>query len=412
MGRASELSRRAFLGRSARSIMLGSALPLILPSRVFGANERVGIGYIGVGRRARQLMELPKGMQIVAISDVNQNRLDEFKEKGWKAYLDYRKMLESRDVDAVIVATPDHWHALNCIHACEAGKDVYCEKPMSLTVREGRAMVEAVRKNKRVFQTGSQQRSTEPCRFGCELVRNGRVGKVHTAHGNNYPSPWECTLPEQPVPKGLDWDMWLGQTPLRPYHEELYLPRVRGTEAGWISFRPYSGGEMTGWGAHGLDIIQWALGMDETGPVEVWPEGEGLKCPVSFRYSGGVVLKLDDKGPAGGGLFVGDKGEIAIDRGKYAAKPAELAKGPLKGSDVHLYKSMDHMRNWLDCIRSREKPVADVEIGHRTATVCHLGNIARWTGRKLRWDPEKETFVGDEDANGYLQRRMRAPWTL
>ena len=412
MGRASELSRRAFLGRSARSIMLGSALPLILPSRVFGANERVGIGYIGVGRRARQLMELPKGMQIVAISDVNQNRLDEFKEKGWKAYLDYRKMLESRDVDAVIVATPDHWHALNCIHACEAGKDVYCEKPMSLTVREGRAMVEAVRKNKRVFQTGSQQRSMEPCRFGCELVRNGRVGKVHTVHGNNYPSPWECTLPEQPVPKGLDWDMWLGQTPVRPYHEERYLPRVRGTEAGWISFRPCSGGEMTGWGAHGLDIIQWALGMDETGPVEVWPEGEGLKCPVSFRYSGGVVLKLDDKGPAGGGLFVGDKGEIAIDRGKYAAKPAELAKGPLKGSDVHLYKSMDHMRNWLDCIRSREKPVADVEIGHRTATVCHLGNIARWTGRKLRWDPEKETFVGDEDANGYLQRRMRAPWTL
>ena len=161
-----------------------------------------------------------------------------------------------------------------------------------------------------------------------------------------------------------------------------------------------------------MDIIQWALGMDETGPVEVWPEGEGLKCPVSFRYSGGVLLKLDDKGPAGGGLFVGDKGEITIDRGKYAAKPADLAKEPLKDSDVHLYKSMDHMQNWLDCIRSREKPVADVEIGHRTTTVCHLGNIARWTGRKLRWDPEKEAFVGDEEANSYLQRPMRAPWTL
>ena len=412
MGRPSTLSRRAFLGCSARSIMLGGTLPLVLPARVFGANERVGIGYIGVGRRVRELMNLTKGMQIVAISDLNQNRLDEFKDKGWKAYSDYRKMLESREVDAVIVATPDHWHALNCIHACEAGKDVYCEKPMSLTVREGRAMVEAVRRNKRVFQTGSQQRSMEACRIGCELVRNGRIGKVHTVHGNNYPSPWECTLPEQPVPKGLDWDMWLGQTPVRPYHEELYLPRVRGTEAGWISFRPYSGGEMTGWGAHGLDIIQWALGMDETGPVEVWPEGEGLKCPVSFRYADGVVLKLDDKGPAGGALFVGDKGEITVDRGKYAAKPVELAKEPLKGSDVHLYKSMDHMQNWLDCIRSREKPVADVEIGHRTTTVCHLGNIARWTGRKLTWDPEKEAFAGDEDANSYLRRPMRAPWTL
>ena len=412
MSKTKGLSRRAFLGRSARSIALGAALPLIVPSRVFGANERVGIGYIGAGRRARQLMDLPKGMQIVAISDLNQNRLDEFKEKGWKPYLDYRQMLESRDVDAVIVATPDHWHALNSIHACEAGKDVYCEKPMSLTVREGRAMVEAVRKNKRVFQTGSQQRSMEQCRLGCELVRNGRLGKVHTVHGNNYPSPWECTLPEQPVPKGLNWDMWLGQTPVRPYHEELYLPRVRGTEAGWISFRPYSGGEMTGWGTHGLDIIQWALGMDEAGPVEVWPEGEGLKCPVSFRYPADIVVKLDNKGPAGGGLFAGDAGEITIDRGKCVAKPAELTKEPLKDSDAHLYKSTDHMQNWLDCIRSWEKPVADVEIGHGSATVCHLGNIARWTGRKLQWNPEKETFVGDEEANSYLQRPMRAPWTL
>jgi len=412
-------SRRTFLVKGARLAASASALPYLIPSGVLaapgrpGANDRINIGYIGVGRRAREIMNLPKDAQIVAISDVNQRRLDELaKGRSWKTHKDYRKLLESKEVDAVIVTTPDHWHALNSIHACQAGKDVYCEKPMTLTVREGRAMVEAVRKHKRVFQTGSQQRSMEQCRFGCELVRNGRIGKIQVVHANNYPSPWEPNLPEQPVPEGLDWDMWLGQTPLHPYHEEIYLPRVRGTEAGWISFRAWSGGEMTGWGAHGLDIIQWALGMDESGPVEVWPEGQGLKCPVTFKYANGIMVKLDDKGPHGGGLFIGEKGKILIDRGKCVCDPVELGKEPLSGSDVHLYKSLHHMQNWLDCIRSRKMPVADVEIGHRTATMCHLGNIARWTGRKLRWDPAQETFVGDEEANTFLERPMRAPWKL
>jgi len=412
-------SRRTFLVKGARLAASASALPYLIPSGVLaapgrpGANDRINIGYIGVGRRAREIMNLPKDAQIVAISDVNQRRLDELaKGRSWKTHKDYRKLLESKEVDAVIVTTPDHWHALNSIHACQAGKDVYCEKPMTLTVREGRAMVEAVRKHKRVFQTGSQQRSMEQCRFGCELVRNGRIGKIQVVHANNYPSPWEPNLPEQPVPEGLDWDMWLGQTPLHPYHEEIYLPRVRGTEAGWISFRAWSGGEMTGWGAHGLAIIQWALGMDESGPVEVWPEGQGLKCPVTFKYANGIMVKLDDKGPHGGGLFIGEKGKILIDRGKCVCDPVELGKEPLSGSDVHLYKSLHHMQNWLDCIRSRKMPVADVEIGHRTATMCHLGNIARWTGRKLRWDPAQETFVGDEEANTFLERPMRAPWKL
>jgi len=378
-----------------------------------GANDRIGIGYIGVGRRAREIMTLPPGAEIVAISDVYKKRLDEIGAgRTWKSFQDYRKLLELKEVDAVIITTPDHWHALNAVHACQAGKDVYCEKPLSLTVREGRAMVQAARRYQRIFQTGSQQRSMEACRFGCELIRSGRIGKVHTVHADNYPSPWEPNLPPQPVPEGLDWDMWLGQTPVRPYHEEIYLPRVRGTEAGWISFRAYSGGEMTGWGSHGLDIIQWALGMDDSGPVEVWPEGEGLKCPVSFRYADGAVVHLDGKGPHGGGLFIGSKGQIFIDRGLYRAEPEEIAKAPLGPSDVHLYKSTNHMQNWLDCIRSRKAPVADVEIGHRSATVCHLGNIARWTGRRLRWDPAKETFIGDDQANALLQRPMRSPWSL
>ncbi|MDQ1257544.1 MAG: hypothetical protein QG656_2150, partial [Candidatus Hydrogenedentes bacterium] len=374
---------------------------------------------IGVGRRAQQLMGLPKGMQIVAISDVNAVRLKELTEqRDWKTYTDYREMLESKDIDAVVIATPDHWHALNSIHACQAGKDVYVEKPMTLTVAEGRAMVDAARKHGRIVQVGSQQRSMPECRLGCELVRNGRIGAIKLVHGANFPSPWDCDLPEQPVPEGLNWDVWCGQTEPRPYHIDLYLPRAdgrmdaQGRPLGWISFRPYSGGEMTGWGAHGLDIIQWALGYDESGPVEVWPEGEGLTCPVSFRYDNGVVVTLDGKGSGGGGLFEGEKGEIWIARAECKTTPKEIADVPLTDADVRLYKSDNHLQNWLDCIRSREKSSADVEIGHRTTTMCHLGNIARWTGRKLQWDPKTERFVNDADADTYLSRPMRAPYRI
>lgn len=412
-------TRREFLRRSIGAAAITAAAPLLLPGRLWaadgrrGPNDRINVGYIAVGRRARQLMDLPPDMQIVAISDVNRQRLDELAEgKDWRKYQNYREMLAEPDIDAVIIATPDHWHALNAVHACEAGKDVYVEKPMTLTIWEGRKMVEAARKHERIVQVGSQQRSMKECRIGCELVRNGRIGKVHTVHGANYPSPWECDLPEQPVPEYLDWDMWCGQTEPRPYHLELYLPRVRGTEAGWISFRPYSGGEMTGWGAHGLDIIQWALGKDDTGPVEVWPEGEGLKCPVSFRYADGTTVLLDGKGPEGGGVFEGDDGRITVDRGKYKTLPTDLDKKPAQDTDIRLYESNDHLGNWAECIRSRKMPIADVEIGHRSTTMCHLGNIARWTGRKLRWDPEKESFIDDEDANTYLRRPMRAPYAL
>jgi len=413
------LTRRGFLDLGIKAGLAGAVAPLILPAPARaaagrpGANDRINVAYIGMGRRARQLMDLPADMQIVAVSDVNRQRMDEVADKrGWRKYQDYRELLAQEDIDAVIISTPDHWHALNTVHACEAGKDVYVEKPLSLTVREGRLMAEAARTHERIVQTGSQQRSMKECRVGCELIRNGRIGEVHTIHGANFPSPWECGLPEQPVPDYLDWDMWCGQTEPRPYHSELYLPRVRGNEAGWISFRPYSGGEMTGWGAHGLDIIQWAMGMDESGPVEVWPEGEGLKCPVSFRYSGGAVVMLDDKGPGGGALFEGESGQILVDRGKYETTPKGLDEASLKDAGVRLYQSDDHMANWAQCIRSRERPVADVETGHRSATMCHLGNIARWTGRKLRWDPEKESFVDDADANAYLERPMRAPYAF
>jgi predicted dehydrogenase len=429
------VTRRRFLKRSFLAGSAVAAAPYLVPSAALasadrpGANDRIGVGYVGVGRRARQLMSLPPEGQIVAAADVYLKRAEEIAQKyNGKPFQDYRKMLESKDVDAVVLATPDHWRALTCIHACQAGKDIYAEKPMTLTIHEGRLMVQAVRKYKRVFQTGSQQRSDHVNRLGCELVRNGRIGKVHTVIGSNYPSPWEGKLPGQPVPEGLDWDMWCGPTEPVPYHTDLYTPRAN---PGWISFRPYSGGEVTGWGAHGLDQVQWALGMDETGPVEIWTEGDAFNPPVYtkpesrtrgdkvckspgvfYRYASGTVLRLGDEGPGGGAVFLGEKGTITIDRSKLKSDPVEIAQEPIRDSDVRLYKSDNHMQNWFDCMKSREKPVADVEIGHRSTTVCHLANIARWLGRRAVWDPAKEIFPGDDEANAYLDRPRRKPYEL
>jgi predicted dehydrogenase len=393
------------------------------------ANERIGIGGIGIGRRGLQLFdELPTLGRIVAIADVNLPRAEKTAEPyKAAAYQDYRKLLERKDVDAIITATPDHWRAIVCIHACQAGKDIYAEKPMTLTIHEGRKIVEAVQKYKRVFQTGSQQRSMAANRLGCELVRNGRIGKVHTVIAANYPSPWECNFPGQPVPPGLDWDMWCGPTEPVPYHIDIYTPRAR---PGWISFRPYSGGEMTGWGAHGLDQIQWALGTDDTGPVEIWTEGPRFNPPtytepesrargekicsqpkVFFKYANGIVVKFDN-GPPGGAIFIGEKGRITIDRGKFVAEPKELGDPPYDDFTVHLPVSNHHLLNWLECIKTREKPVAHEEVGHRSTTLCHLGNIARWVGRPLKWDPVKERFVGDDEANQFLDRPRRKPYLL
>ncbi|MFP4058573.1 MAG: Gfo/Idh/MocA family protein [Candidatus Brocadiia bacterium] len=424
MSKRQRVSRRRFLGAAAA----GLAAPTFIPPRAFGANERIGLGGIGPGRRGRGLLGMP-GCTLVAVADVHLPRAEAVAKRAkCKAYQDYRKLLEQKDVDAVMVATPDHWHALCSIHACQAGKDVYVEKPMTLTILEGRRMVEAARKYRRIVQVGSQQRSMGANRLGCELIRNGRIGAIKKIIAHNYPSPWEGDLPAQPVPDGLDWDMWCGPTKPVPFHQDLYKPRAR---PGWISFRPYSGGEMTGWGSHGLDQVQWALGMDESGPVEVWTEGPEFDPPtytepesrsrgnrmcskptVFFRYPGDIVMELGN-GPAGGARFVGEKGTITINRGRCASDPPELAKEPLEDPDVRLTVSNNHKGNWVACIKSREKPVADVETGHRSATVCHLGNIARWlSGRKLAWDPEKEQFPDDDEANALIDRDRRKPWVL
>jgi predicted dehydrogenase len=409
------------LRRSAALAAAAVAAPAIVPSGALattdrpGANDRVVIGFIGTGGRARQLMDhVPASGRIVAISDCYLQRMAEtLQQKGtdWKTYQDHRRMIDREKLDAVVVATPDHARVLPCIHACQAGLDVYAEKPLTVTIAEGRVLVDAVRKYERVFQVGSQQRTMEMNRFACEFVRNGGVGKLRVVLGMNYPGPRCYTgLPEEPIPEGLDWDRWQAQAPWRPYNRQLHF--------GWMGWRAYSGGEMTNWGAHGLDQIQWALGMSESGPVEIWPVTEGPNGKVSVKYANGVVVRLElDQGPMGGAIFAGDQAKIEINRNKFTTNPPDLVKDPPQPATAEIWEgpgwiARPHIQNWLDCIKTREKPNADVEIGHRSISVCHLANLARQIGRKLRWDPKTETFPGDEEANCYLDRPKRKGYEL
>ena len=425
-------TRRTFLRRSATASAVIAA-PMFIPSHVLGkpgrpgANDRIGLGFIGVGRQGGGFVGAG-GHPVIAIADVNLP-LAQKRAAPHKAvvYQDYRKLLERKDIDAIFTATTDHWRALVCIHAAQAGKDIYAEKPMTLTILEGRRMVEAVRKYGRVFQTGSQQRSMKQNIVGCAMVRAGRIGKVKRVVAQNYPSPWPCHLPAQPVPEGLDWDMWCGPVAPVPYNLDIQRPRAR---PGWISFQEFSGGEMTGWGSHGFDQIQWALGMDDSGPVKLWTEGEPLKAPilkqphgrgdgegktrspkVFMEYAGGAVMELG-KGPAGGGLFYGEKGMIGIDRGKLWSDPKELTAEPLAEDQLPELPGGSHTGNFFECIKTRKRPIADVEVGHRSGTICHLANIARVLGRELKWDPKAERFIGDDDANKMIDRPRRKGYEL
>ncbi len=425
------VSRRDLLKGAAAA----AAVPALIPRTALaapdqpGANDRIGVGYIGVGRRAGGLYGLPKEGQIVAAADVDKGRAEAIAKRfNAEPFTHYRKLLDMKGVDAVVIATPDHWRAIQCIHACQAGKHIYAEKALTLTIREGRAVSDAVKKYDIVFQTGSQQRSMAPNRRACEMIRNGMLGKIEKVIGANYPSPWLMNLPGQPVPEGLDWDQWCGPAPLVPYNIDLFAPR---RNPGWLSVWPFSGGEMTGWGAHGLDQIQWALGYDDGGPVEVWcedgkyempvfdepiPTGKGNamfrnKWKVHYMYPNGVEVVLDN-GSQAGGIFIGDKGKLEIRRNSFSVNPKELADAPLPEDAVRLVESNSHMGNWFDCMKSGALPVAHAEAGHRSTTVCHLANIARWVGRRLKWDPVKEEFPGDAEANAYLDVERRKGYEL
>lgn len=428
---ATRESRRTFLKTSATALAAGAlGAPTIISRRALAApgetapSDRITVGAIGVGGRASLLLEqLPESAQIVALCDCNLPRAEAFKAKAggdWPVYQDYRELLDRKDIDAVIVGTGEFQRVLPCIHACEAGKDVYAEKPLTLYLSEGRALVDAVRRNNRILQVGTQQRSMEVNRVACELVRNGGLGKVLEVRAINYPgseaSPAEYPS-GQPVPEGLDWNMWLNQAAWRPYDPQWM---------GWMRWRDFAGGEMTNWGAHGVDQIQWALGMDDTGPTELTPLSEGPNGQVSMRYANGVEVKYviePGRGPMGGAVFVCEKGKLEINRNKFVSNPPEIAEELRKQLDIEeeerkwsdevaLWQARWHMQNWLDCIRSRELPVADVEIGHRSVSVCHLANITRAAGRPLRWDPAKEQFIDDAEANNFLQRPRREGFEL
>jgi len=435
-GSARKLSRRQYLKRSGKAFLAGAVLPWIVPSNACASsgdtapNSRIAVGLVGIGAMMRGLIDIflerPQ-VQVAAVCDVESVRVGLARDKvdgfyaersgqasyrGCTAYTDFRDLLARDDIDAVVIATPDHWHALIAIAALDAGKDVYCEKPLSLTINEGQAMVEATRRNGRVFQTGSQQRSELGFRVACELVRNGRIGKVNGVLVSVTGPSVECHLPEQPAPPGLDWDMWLGPAPWRPYNYEL-APDLKFTGfPNWRSYRDYSGGGMTDWGAHHFDIAQWGLGMDGSGPVEICPPDGKSHRRLTYVYKSNVVMERTEEQRAAGVEFIGDLGRVMVNRGYLETDPPSLLQEPLRANDVHLYESRGHQDDWLDCIRTRSKPICDVAVGHRSASVCHLGNIAYRTGRPLRWDPETERFIDDDEADRLLQRPMRSPWCL
>lgn len=444
MNERNRTSRRDFLKRASAAAV---GVPYVITSSMrragaAPANDRIVMGVIGPGKRGLGVMKsfirFPN-IQMVATCDASRARRDHARKvvenryasekdrssfKGCTAYADFRELLARKDIDAVLIATPDHWHAIPVIEAAKLRKDIYCEKPLSLTIHEAHMMVEAVRKHGCIFQTGSQQRSEYGGQFrrACELVRNGRIGKVRTVHvGVGGPSK-DCDLPTQPVPDGLDWNFWLGPAPFRGYHERLCpagIPEKPKPEDGdipyythypaWRAYKDYSGGGMTDIGAHHFDIAQWGLGMDGTGPVEIIPPDGKERKLLTYKYANGVIMY---HGGRSGITFTGTDGVIEVDRGRFKAEPESVAKEPIPEDGVHLYKSDNHVRNFIDCVISRERPICDVEIGAGSVTVCHLGNLAYWHKRRLRWNPEQWHFVGDDEANTWLDRPKRDPWKL
>jgi predicted dehydrogenase len=424
-------SRREVL----RAAAVGFAAPYVITSAALGrvsANERLAIGLIGVGNMGGGHLDtlLANGdVQVVAICDVDAKKRDAAREKvekhyarekddgtfkGCETYNEFEKLLDRIDIDAVLIAVPDHWHAIIAIAACRAGKDVYCEKPLALTVHEAWEMAATARRYQRVFQTGSQQRSDRNFRYACELVRNGRVGKLIKVNvGIGGPSR-DKQFPEEPLREGFDWERWLGPAPWAPYNAERCSGDYGG---GWRHVRDYSGGMMTDWGAHHIDIAQWGMGMDGNGPVEIVPPQQPPEIRTTpdpekgptlvYKYANGTELI---HGGANGILFTGTDGKVEVNRGYFKTWPDEIGKEPIGPNDVRLYESSNHMQNWIDCIRTRRRPIADVEIGASTITVCHLGNIAYWLGRPIKWDPAKHEIVGDSQATRLLDRPKRGPW--
>ena len=432
MGTERGVTRRQFLSQAVGTTVGAVGVPYLVSSSALGqggntaAGERITLGFIGCGKQGAYLLQSflnSPGTHVVAVCDVDKLKLERARGmtesyyagksggdyRGCAATGDFREVLARSDIDAVVIATPDHWHALAVIEAARAGKDIYCEKPLSQTIAEARRMVDAVRRYDCVFQTGSMQRSDWHFRLGCELVRNGYIGDLkHVTVGIGGP-PGDRPLPAEPVPDYLDWDMWLGPVLWRPYHSEFSPHISQDIFPHWRDHSQFGGGAMTDWGAHHFDIAQWGMGMDRSGPVEIIPpDGKDYKV-LTYRYATGVTMTRNS---ANGVLFTGSRGTVETNRGHLKTVPDELKDVQIKPDEIHLYESNDHYVDWLDAIRKRTKPVCDIETSCRSVTVCHLGNIAYKLGRLLKWDPEKEVFVGDDEANRLLSRPYRSPWRV
>ena len=423
-------TRRQFL-RGA--VLAGAALgfPTLLPSTVFGQNapsQRINMALIGMGL----MMGGHQGhfcgredVQVLAVCDVQAQRRESAKQaveraygqrkangnyKGCDAYNEFERVMERRDIDAVVVVTPDHWHVPISVMAMRSGKDVYVQKPMSLTIKEGRILSDVARQYGAILQVGSQQRSERAFRRACEIVRNGWIGKVHTIYADLGEFPPPQTLPEQPIPEGFDYDRWLGPTPWYPFNEN----RVKGDYGGgWRCFWDYGSRKNGDWGAHHFDIIQWALGMDDSGPVEFIPKGyEGNPYQTHIYASRTKVCRNhpDTKGHMI--RFLGEKGEVLVSRGdRLDTTPITLKDRPLGATDIALYRSDMHEDNWVQSIKSRQPNICTAEIGHRTATICHLSGIAERLKRPIKWDPAKELILDDAAASRWMDRPRRAPYT-
>ena len=421
------ITRRTFIKGTA-----ATALPYVVSSSVIGAggraapSERIVMGAIGTGGQGTRhigggiwvqgggFLSKPQ-VQFVAVCDVNARNRDNarnivnkhYSNSDCAEYKDFRELAAREDIDAVLVATPDHWHALPCIAAARAGKDMYCEKPMTLTIEEARVVADTMKRYGRIYQVGTQQRSWHEFRFASELVRNGYIGQVKSITVNvGGPPLWSCDAPAESEPDWLDWNTWLGPAPWRPYTSKI-------APGGWMAYRDYSGGEMTNWGAHMFDVAQWAMDADESGPVEIIPpDGKDYKV-LTYKYANGTMMTRDKIGKeVPGVLFTGTEGKIEVSRDHLVTWPESLLRQRIAPDQIHLYESKNHPDNFLECVRTRNRPASDAEVGCRSVTVCHLGNIAYWLNRPLKWDPKEERFVNDPEADRMKSRPMRAPWRL
>ena len=427
MSNQKRLSRRSFVKAAA----IGAAAPLVVPASVLGRDgkdapsNRVTLGCIGVGGRGWRNMQalMRHGGQVVAVCDVRNKRRGRVKELAKlpdkSVYTDYRDLMARKDIDAVMCATPDHWHVLIGIAAITSGKDLYLEKPLGITVEEGKAIRKTVKQSDRIFMHGTEQRAMPEVRKVCELVRNGRLGKLHTVKVA-CPGARRIGKPkEEPIPKGLDYDFWLGPLPKKPYCKK----RVRPSSMFWISDNCPSG-YVCGWGVHHLDFAQWALGTDDTGPVEVdgwalYPKpgdlcDTALDWKIEYKYANGVkmIFTHGSRNPQGV-RFEGTEGWIFKSyREPAQASDPKMLDSKIKENEVHLYKADGDDKCFLECVKSRKETCSPIEVAHRSSTIGYIGDISARLGRKLAWDPVKEEFKGDTEANKMLSRPMRAPWKL